>query len=418
MRFTVVTSGGEGDTRPLAALCRGLMDAGHEVRFFAEQSTAGFARTLGVPTQILAGDMQTAMSMGDPMQDIRLADVMAAGRNIQAIMMDNAVARLRAVAEHAQTSDAVLFSSLALFVGPAVAQELKKTAIGLWLQPITPTREFAAPMMPPRKFPGWINLLTYRLLHSYLRRSFGKGSDSAREQAFGTAPRQALQFDFPLLYGISPSLLRQPQDWPPSHQLCGHWSATTPNWQPPTDLLDFLAAGPPPIYVGFGSGSSFIRKKRLTPLINAIGSRRALFFPGWSKIDATVLPKHFFVVQETPHDWLFPQTSMVIHHGGAGTTHTASRAGVPSIVLPLGADQHFWASAVANVGVAHKYIKGCQTNSHAIATMIAYAERHDVRERAKALGAAMAKENGVTTAVHAIVDLTLRAATRPSRSQS
>jgi len=417
MRFTVVTSGGEGDTRPLAALCRGLMDAGHEVRFFAEQSTSGSARTLGVPTQILAGDMQSAVPMDDPMQDIRLAEIMAAGKKIQAVMMDNEASRIRAVAAHARTSDAVLFSSLALFVGHAVAQELNKPAIGLWLQPITPTREFPAPMMPPRKLPGWMNLLTYRLLHSYLRRSFGKDTAEARRQVFGAAPRAKMQFDFPLLYGISPYLIRQPQDWPASHQLCGHWSAPSPNWQPPTDLAEFLAAGPAPIYVGFGSGSGFIRKKRLIPLIDAIAGRRALFFPGWSKIDATVLPKNFFIVGETPHDWLFPRTSMIIHHGGAGTTHTAARAGVPSIVLPLGADQPFWANAVASLGVAPKHIKGAQSNSLAIAAMIAFAEREDVRERAKALGAAMAKENGVANAVQAIVDLTANAATTTQTSR-
>ncbi len=76
MRFTVVTSGSEGDTRPLAALCRGLMDAGHQVRLFAEQSTLGFAQTLGVPTQALAGDIRSAQLTGHPMQKIPLADAL------------------------------------------------------------------------------------------------------------------------------------------------------------------------------------------------------------------------------------------------------------------------------------------------------------------------------------------------------
>jgi UDP:flavonoid glycosyltransferase YjiC (YdhE family) len=343
---------------------------------------------------------------------------MAAGKKIQAVMIDNEAARMRAVAEHAKSSDAVLFSSLAIFVGHTVAQELNKPAIGLWLQPITPTREFPVCMMPPRKLPGWMNLLTYRLLHSYIRRSCGKGTDQARKEVFGTAPRGKMQFDFPLLYGISPYLVRQPQDWPAAHQLCGHWSAPSTNWQPPDDLEDFFAAGPAPIYVGFGSGSSFIRKKRLVPLIDAIAGRRALFFPGWSKIDGSVLPKNFFVVEETPHDWLFPRTAMVIHHGGAGTTHTAARAGVPSIVLPLGADQYFWAGAVSDIGVAPKYIKGAQTDSKVISDMITYAERNEVRERAKALGAAMALENGVATAVAAIVNLTTSANSMKNKSQS
>ena len=58
MRFTVVTYGSEGDTRPLVALCRGLMDAHHEVQLFTEQSTVGSGRALGVPVAALAGELQ------------------------------------------------------------------------------------------------------------------------------------------------------------------------------------------------------------------------------------------------------------------------------------------------------------------------------------------------------------------------
>ena len=405
MRFTVVTSGGEGDTRPIAALCHGLIQAGHEVCFFAEQSTSGFARALGVPTRILPGDMQSAMSLGDPMQDIRLADIVAAGKNVQKVLVDNAADRMRMVAEHARHSDAVLFSSLALFVGPTVAHELGKPAIGLWLQPISPTRAFPAPMMQPVKLPGWMNLLTYKLLRRYLRRWLGKGTEAACEQAFGHASRKQVIFDFPLLYGISPQLVTQPTDWPSTDQVCGQWTMPTPNWQAPTALVDFLHAGPAPIYVGFGSGSSFVRKKRLLPLIAAIAGRRAVFYPGWSKIDASVLPNNFFVLDDTPHDWLFPQTAMVIHHGGAGTTHSAARAGVPQIALPFGADQHFWANAVANAGSAPKFVKGAPNNADILATMIAYCEREDVRQRARLLGTAMSKETGIANTVQAIVSL-------------
>ena len=343
--------------------------------------------------------------MGDPMQDIRLADILAAGRNVQTVLVDNAAGRMRMVAEHARHSDAILFSSLALYVALTVARELNKPAIGLWLQPISPTREFPAPMMPPLKLPGWMNLLTYSLLRRHLRRWLGKGTDAACEQAFGHTPSKKTSFDFPLLYGISPQLVTQPSDWPRTDQLCGQWTLPTPNWHPPVALGEFLRAGPPPIYVGFGSGSSFLRKKRLMPLIAAIAGRRALFYPGWSKIDANVLPNNFFVLGDTPHDWLFPQTAMVIHHGGAGTTHSAARAGVPQIVLPFGADQHFWAHAAANAGGAPKYFKGTETNVDRLAAMINYCERKDVRLKAKLLGAAISRETGIANTVQVLASL-------------
>ena len=92
----------------------------------------------------------------------------------------------------------------------------------------------------------------------------------------------------------------------------------------------------------------------------------------------------------------------MIHHCGAGTTHTAARAGVPSIGLPFGADQFFWAGRLASAGVAPKYIRGTKIDAQSLAKMIDFAARDDVRERAKALGAAMSEDNGVAYAVREI----------------
>ena len=115
-----------------------------------------------------------------------------------------------------------------------------------------------------------------------------------------------------------------------------------------------------------------------------------------------MLPKNVFVVGDTPHTWLFPLTSMVIHHGGAGTTHTASRAGVPSIVLPFGGDQAFWAARLASVGVAPPRVRPGKWDCRSLAQMIDFAEQDRVRESANMLGAAMADEDGVATAIEGI----------------
>jgi UDP:flavonoid glycosyltransferase YjiC (YdhE family) len=124
-----------------------------------------------------------------------------------------------------------------------------------------------------------------------------------------------------------------------------------------------------------------------------------LFYPGWSTIDSTMLPRNFFVVDHVPHAWLFPRVSMVMHHCGAGTTHTAARAGVPSVPLPLGGDQTHWANRLASAGVAAKYISRKQLDVRALQKMIAFAERDEVRERARTLGAAMSREDGVGFAI-------------------
>jgi hypothetical protein len=135
--------------------------------------------------------------------------------------------------------------------------------------------------------------------------------------------------------------------------VCGQWLAPeAAGWSPPPALGEFLAAGEPPIYVGFGSMAGFERRSLLREIVAAVAGRRALFYPGWSGVTGADLPANFLVIGDTPHAWLFPRMSLVIHHGGAGTTHSAARAGAPSVVAPFAGDQLFWADRLRRAGVA------------------------------------------------------------------
>jgi UDP:flavonoid glycosyltransferase YjiC (YdhE family) len=403
MRFTVATYGSEGDTRPFVALCRGLIASGHRVRLFAEQSSIHDAHTHGVPVEPLGGDIKGTLPLGNPMRELRTADVLAATKAGLRVVNHNAAAWMKAVAEDARGADAILFAGLASLAARTVAEELDKPAIALWLQPTTPTREFASPTLPPMKLPGWLNLLSYRVSpQAMMRRFYGKANRAARAALFGNAPARGPKPEIPILYGFSRHLVSPPRDWPTSHRICGHWALQPDDWQPPPELLDFLSGGPPPLYVGFGAVSSFIRQKGLNAIAAAIGRRRTIFSAGWSKITADMLPKNFFLLGDTPHSWLFPLTSVIIHHAGAGTTHSAARAGVPSIPVPFGVDQFFWAGRLASAGVAPKYVPAPKIDAKKLGAMIEFAGEASVRERAQALGRAMAEEDGLANAVTAI----------------
>jgi sterol 3beta-glucosyltransferase len=164
-------------------------------------------------------------------------------------------------------------------------------------------------------------------------------------------------------------------------------------------LATFLAAGEPPIYVGFGSMAVAEPRPLLEALTAAIGGRRALFQPGWSGVRGSDLPANFHVIGQAPHDWLFPRAAMAIHHGGSGTTHSAARAGVPSIVVPFAGDQPFWADRLRRAGVAPAGISAHRPDARAIAAAIDFGYRDDVRSRAADLGMAIAEETGPATAV-------------------
>jgi sterol 3beta-glucosyltransferase len=86
-----------------------------------------------------------------------------------------------------------------------------------------------------------------------------------------------------------------------------------------------------------------------------------------------VLPDNFLVIGDTPHDWLFPRTAAVIHHGGSGTSHSAARAGVPSIVIPFAGDQFFWAERLRVAGVAPATVDGRWPRAEAVVSALDFA---------------------------------------------
>lgn len=397
MKLVIATYGTEGDTRPLAALGRALIDAGHDVRLLADAATLGSAAALGVPSAPLSGDIRRAIAPEGVLADaVRgRGGFTDTSKALAAIANANTAAWMREVADASAGCDALLVSGLASFVGLSVAEYRRIPAIGTGMIPITPTAEFASPFLPPGKLPHGLNRVSHRLVNALLWQAFKKSTNAARASVCGLPPRKRVWTDHPMLYGVSPALLSGPADWPANVQACGQWRIDAHAWAPPPELVAFLDAGEPPVYVGFGSMAGFHRAAMAAALTHALAGRRALFYPGWSGIDASLLPAHVRVLGDTPHDWLFPRVAMAIHHGGSGTTHSAARAGIPSVVVPFAGDQFFWANRLQRLGVADAPVPGRRVEAAALARAIAFAERSETKARATELGARIAQEEGL-----------------------
>lgn len=404
MKFVAVTYGTEGDTRPMALLCRALMDAGHSTHLLADAATLGYAAGLEVPASALAGDIRTMLRQA--------TTVVASGGGFSStasafarIATTNSEAWLRAALAAADGCDAVMLGGLAGFVGLSAAEALGVPAIGTGLIPITPTRDFASPFLRPGMVPRWLNRVSHRLVNAAIWRVFKASVNAARAAVCGLPPRRGIWTEHPMLYGVSPSLVPQPADWPPGARICGHWLAPATEWSPPAALGEFLAAGEPPIYLGFGSMGALGGATLMREALRALRGRRALFYPGWSGVAADDLPANVHLLAEAPHGWLFPRLALAIHHGGAGTAHAAIRAGVPAVVVPFAGDQFFWADRLRKAGVAPRPLPAKGLSAEKLARAIDAAETGGARARVSALALSVAGEDGPRMAVTAIEKL-------------
>ena len=414
MKFCIVTYGTEGDARPFAALCRALMDAGHEARLLADAVTLSSAKEQGVPTTALAGDIRGALQSDQAISAVvatgarfnRTADALAHIANTHAEVW------LRQIVAAGEACDALIVAGLAAFVGLSAAEYLGTRAIGAGMIPITPTRAFPSPFLPAR-LPRWLNRASHHLVDGMLWRAFRQATNAARLKVCGLPARQRAWTEHPMLYGVSPSLFPLLDDWPAHARLCGQWMRPSSTWAPPPALAEFLAAGAPPIYIGFGSMAGFDRADLLNVVVEAVAGRRALFYPGWSGIDTAMLPSNFLPIGDTPHDWLFPRCTLVVHHGGSGTSHSAARAGVPSVVLPFAGDQFFWAERLRHAGVAAGANDARRVDAASLEQDMGRADKETVRTQAHARGEKTRNEDGLAAAVSLIEKFSSTGCERP-----
>lgn len=158
-----------------------------------------------------------------------------------------------------------------------------------------------------------------------------------------------------------------------------------PNEQPlPPALEEFLAAGDPPIYFGFGSMRADDNTRRIMlEAARAVGYR-AVLTKGWANFELRDTRKDCIVVDEVNHQLLFPRMVAIVHHGGAGTTTTAARAGKPQVLVPHLYDQFYWAKRVRQLGIGVSAGKAKHLTTDKLVTALRRCSEKDLVERSKA----------------------------------
>jgi sterol 3beta-glucosyltransferase len=350
----IVAVGSRGDVAPLTGVGVHLQQAGHEVAVAAYTPFGQMITSCGLRFHELPAALELAADGAD-IQPVKGVAAFGSPAGMRALGNDI----LAAVGNEA--ADILLLSPFSELAGHPLAEAKGIPSLGVRLQPLSATAAY-----PPAVLGAWSagavgnrlaadtgSWLADRLYGGVVagfRRDLGLPKASTRKLR-----RHRTYAQWPVLHGYSPTVAPRPPDWRPGLDVTGYWwPAPTPDWQPPAELSDFLAAGPPPVFVGFGS--MMITAQRAEQMSDVIAQAarqagaRAVVQTGWTRLN--VADDHVLTIGEVPHDWLFPQVAAVAHHCGAGTTAAGLRAGVPTIALPAFGDGPFWARRLAALGVS------------------------------------------------------------------
>lgn len=210
------------------------------------------------------------------------------------------------------------------------------------------------------------------------------------------------------LYAVSRFILRRPAQWPAHQHVTGFFFLDDERWRPPASLAEFIEGGEPPIVITFGSvvhDDPEALTRLVLEVIETTG-RRAIVQHGWSGLARQALPANVYAAEYTPHSWLFQNAACVVHHGGAGTTAAALRAGVPTVIVPHTLDQPIWAEFARALGCAASVIPYPQLTAEKLREGINRTlNGNRYREAAAKLGELVRSERGVSTACELIEKL-------------
>ncbi|MCP1504205.1 sterol 3beta-glucosyltransferase [Curtobacterium herbarum] len=398
MRLMLLTAGTRGDVEPFAALARHAASRGHDVRLALPDDAPA---PDGVDTVPLGLDVRRVLAPAGrtPWRLVRhvRAEVRPAMRRMFAAAVRETIAF---------DPDVVVHHPLVLSA-PMVADALGVPRV---------LAEFAPVATPSERFPAAGGPTATRDLGSYNRSTYAVPRTAARlfdadvaraaaelpsgRRPDGRSPSRAT------LMAVSPTLLPRPDDWPERVHQTGAWYEDATAASLDTAVADFLRAGPF-VVASFGSMATGDASARGSAIVAAARTHglRVLLVTGWGglALPGACAGPDVLAARSVPFDAVLPGAALAVHHGGAGTSHAVARAGVPAVVVPVTADQPFWAAQLHRQGVAAAPVPLRRLSVDALVT--AMADARSRQERAAEVGGLMRQEHGVQRALDVLESL-------------
>ncbi|KAL5560174.1 hypothetical protein UlMin_036385 [Ulmus minor] len=413
LKIAILVVGTRGDVQPFLSMAKRLQEFGHHVRLATHANFKTFVKSAGVDFYPLGGDPRVLagyMAKNKGLIPSGPKEISMQRKQLKAIIEST----LPACTEPDMETGASFKAQAIIANPPAYGHTHVAEALGVPLHifftmPWTPTYEFPHPQARvPQSAGNWlsyvvVDLLIWWSVRGYIN-DFRKKKLKLAPIAYFSTYRGSIAH-LPTGYMWSPHVVPKPGDWGPLVDVVGYCFLNLGSkYLPPEEFVQWIQKGPKPVYIGFGSMPLDDSKKTTDIILEALKNtgQRGIIGRGWGDLgNLTEVNEDVFLLEDCPHDWLFPRCSAVVHHGGAGTTATGLRAGCPTTIVPFFGDQFFWGDRIFEKGLGPAPIPIAELSVENLSNAITFMLQAEVKARALEVAKLIENEDGVAGAVDA-----------------
>ena len=405
----MLSIGTTGDVKPMVLLGEELARRGHTVQIAAFEPLGDMIRGAGLEFYRLPGDVYKYIGELIKPGASPVTFLWRLTKSLKEVVQP----LMAALIDASKGADALALTYFGS-IGYSIAEKLRIPCVQLHYYPMDRNGDVPLAIMPMLRLGRAYNNLTYSLAYlavggleyAYLRR--WRTVNGMRVRRIRPGPDYTVgAWKIPVLYAISPQIMKPAPTWPASIHMVGFFYPKEPEpYTPPADLTAFLENDSKPIYIGFGSMTSGDMREALRTFAYCLDKLklRAVVFRSWGGIaikkeECGALPPNIYVADYIPHSWLFQHVKAVVHHGGAGTTAAGLYAGLPTLVIPFGGDQPFWGQQIYRQGLGPRPIpRDKLTEKRVCRALSQLVGNPQFQDRAQYIARHLRMEDGAATA--------------------
>ncbi|XP_057987140.1 sterol 3-beta-glucosyltransferase UGT80B1 isoform X2 [Hevea brasiliensis] len=397
LKIAILVVGTRGDVQPFLAMAKRLQEFGHHVRLATHANFRSFVRSAGVEFYPLGGDPRVLagyMARNKGLIPSAPGEITLQRKQLKAI-----IESLLPACSEPDIETGAPFRAQAIIANPPayghvhVAEALGVPIHIFFTMPWTPTYEFPHPLARvPQSAGYWLSYIVVDLLiwwgiRGYIN-DFRKRKLKLSPIAYFSMYHGSLSH-LPTGYLWSPHLVPKPSDWGPLVDVVGYCFLNLGSkYKPKEEFNEWIQKGTKPIYIGFGSMPLEDPKKTTDIIMEALKDtgQRGIIDRGWGDLgNFTEVLDTVFLLEDCPHDWLFPQCAAVC----------------PTTVVPFFGDQFFWGDKVHKQGLGPAPIPIAELSVENLSNAIRFMLQPEVKSRAIELAKLIENEDGVAAAVDA-----------------